>query len=156
MTIALVSLRVWTERRLYKSLAGNNIASCSTTKGTPSSYNRGNATHEIPNAALVRLGLQWLLPSGTRKSERCFDSSACSPGRSLFLVVAKRSAHGVPVRKFAGSTYKISWRQSGRCPSSSVVIDRQGIYYVAGKVRICFSLCRTSTNFLPIPVEKHG
>jgi len=127
---------------LYKSLAGNNIASCSTTKGTPSSYNRGNCDHEIPNAALCTSGLQWLLPSGTRNQRDVLTPQLVPQVGHVFLVVAKRSAHGVPVRKFAGSHTKISWRQVAAGPSSSVVIDRQGIYYVAGKVRICFSLCR--------------
>lgn len=40
-------------------------------------------------------------------------------------------------------------------PSSSVVVDRQGMYYVAGKVSFCVIFCLQVLT-LPDPVEKHG
>jgi len=62
----------------------------------------------------VRLGLQWLLPSGTRKSERCFDSSARSPGRSRVSRCRQKKRSWCTCAKVCRVTYKISWRQSGR------------------------------------------
>jgi len=43
----------------------------------------------LPTQYCIRLGVQWLLPSGPWESKRRFDSASCSPGMSCFYFVAE-------------------------------------------------------------------
>ena len=106
--------------------------------------------------ACVCLGLQWLLPPGPGESERYVESSGCSPGKSRVTFVTGIWAHNILVRtKFAGPNKQYLAAKVSAGPSNSVVIDRQGMYYVAGKVSFRVIYCQQALT-LPNSVEKHG
>src|SRR6266404_4528509 len=111
-------------------------------KGMRTGSSREAPTHNFPKRSFVYVwGYNGYCRLGLGNQRDVLTPQLVPQVGHVFLVVAKRSAHGVPVRKFAGSHTKYLGAKVAAGPSSSVVIDRQGIYYVAGKVRICFSLC---------------
>jgi hypothetical protein len=58
--------------------------------------------------------------------------------------------------QFAGPHKQFLGAKVAAGPSNSVVIDRQGMYYVAGKVRFRARFCRLYALIMRVLVEKHG
>lgn len=105
-------------------------------------YARGSnlGKHELtvfPSQYRIRLGLQWLLSSGPWEPKRRFDSASCSSGMSYLL---RYAAVLMWCLQFAGPHKQFLGAKVFAGPTNSVVIDRQGMYYMAGKVRFrsCF------------------
>jgi hypothetical protein len=86
----------------------------------------------FPSQHCIRLGLQWLLSSGPWESKRRFNSTGCPSGMSCPLPYA---AVLMWCLQFAGPHKQFLGAKVVAGPTNSVVIDRQSMYYMAGKVR---------------------
>ena len=141
-TIALVPVKGFDEKKIVQISCGQQHSIALDEDG----YVFAHLTLEVSlmgflTQSCVCLGLQWLLPSGPWESERCIKSSGCSPGRSRVTLVSSSMWADIFARtKFAGPHKQYLGARVSAGPSSSVVIDRQGMYYVAGKVSFWFFL----------------
>ena len=88
--------------------------------------------------ACLCVGLQRLLSSWVRESSRYFEAQGRTAGESKpssTLFRRNRSS----LKQFAGPNESSMGAAIAAGPSNSVVIDKQGMYWMAGKV-IAFSL----------------
>ena len=80
----------------------------------------------------VRVGLQWILPTWIGKSSRRVETQGGTPG---MLLPPLDLIHVTDyVKKFAGPNDIQMGAQVVAGPTNSVVIDKQGMYWMAGKV----------------------